>query len=128
MRRLVWALLAVVVAGALWYGTTDRDERTASERADDIAADLRCPFCRSESVRDSQADVAQNMRAEIARRIADGESDDEIVDALVASYGETIVMTPSGSGTASLVWVLPVAALVGGLAALAFAFRRWRST
>jgi hypothetical protein len=37
-------------------------------------------------------------------------------------------MTPSGSGTASLVWVLPVAALVGGLAALAFAFRRWRST
>jgi cytochrome c-type biogenesis protein CcmH len=128
MRRLAWLGLAAVVVVALVIGTTDRKPATAEERARHIGNTVMCPACSGESVSNSQAPVAVNIRRQIAARVAAGETDQQIRDALANAYGERVIMTPPRSGIAGLVWVLPVAALVAALAGLALAFRRWRTT
>jgi cytochrome c-type biogenesis protein CcmH len=127
-RRLAgWLAMLVIVAGALVIGVTDADgPRTDGERARDLSASVACPTCDGQSVADSDSSAARNVRTFIERRIADGQTDDQIRDELAARYGEQILLTPGGSGLAGLVWVLPVAALVVALAGVALAFRRWR--
>jgi cytochrome c-type biogenesis protein CcmH/NrfF len=68
-----------------------------------------------------------NIRRQIAQRISQGRTDQEIRDELANAYGRQILMNPPRSGIAGLVWVLPVAGLVAALAGLAFTFRRWRT-
>jgi cytochrome c-type biogenesis protein CcmH len=77
-------------------------------------------------VADSDSDAANGIRTLIDERIAAGASDAEIRDELAAAYGERVLLTPGRSGVSSLVWTLPVVALVAAMAGLAFAFRRWR--
>ena len=125
MRRLAWLGLALVVAVALLIGVTDRDPATADERARRIGDSVMCPACSGETVSNSQAPVAVNIRRQIQARVAAGQTDQEISDALSAAYGERVIMNPPKSGVAGLVWVLPVAALVAAAAGLVVAFRRW---
>ena len=125
-RWVPWALLVVVVAGALAVGTTDRDVTTDAERVQNIAETVRCPTCRGQSVASSDAPAAANVRSDIERRVAEGESDDEIRAARAARFGDGIRLNPPRSGVAGLVWVLPVAALVAAGGGLVFAFRRWK--
>jgi cytochrome c-type biogenesis protein CcmH len=125
VRKLAWAALAAVVVVALVIGVTDRKPPTDVERARNIGHTVMCPACSGETVADSQAPVAVNIRKQIARKIAEGESDDQIRDDLAATYGDRIILNPPKSGIAGLVWVLPVAALVAAAAGLALAFRRW---
>jgi cytochrome c-type biogenesis protein CcmH len=127
MRRwLPWIALASVLAVGLALGAGDDEPRSRSERAEAITASVRCPTCRGQSVRNSDAPVAAAIRSEVDRRLADGQSDDEIRDYLVDRYGEAVLLKPPRSGVAGLVWVLPVAGLVAAVAVLALAFRRWR--
>jgi cytochrome c-type biogenesis protein CcmH len=126
MRKLAWLGLAAVVVVALVIGTTDRKPRTDAERARSIGNTIMCPACSGERVSDSQVPVAVNIRRQIASRVADGQSDQEIRDAMANAFGERVLMNPPRSGIAGLVWVLPVAALVAALAGLFVAFRRWR--
>lgn len=125
-RWVPWALLSVVVIAALVFGVRDRDPKTDAERAQAIAATVACPACSGQSVASSDAPAAANLRADIDRRVAAGESDDEIRAAYAARFGEEILLNPPRSGAAGLVWVLPVAGVVAGAAGLAVAFRRWR--
>jgi cytochrome c-type biogenesis protein CcmH/NrfF len=126
-KRVAWMALLVAVAVALYIGTTDRTAPSADERVRDIAATVACPACAGESAADSGATAAVFVRNEISRRVAAGESDDQIRAALAASYGDSILLTPPGTGAASLVWILPVAGLVAAFAGLGFTFRRWRA-
>jgi cytochrome c-type biogenesis protein CcmH len=126
MRRwFPWVLLVVVLAGALAIGGTGGGERTDEQRARDIAASVRCPTCRSQSVLESDTASAQAVRAEIDRRVAAGESDDQVRAYLASRYGGDIVLTPPAEGLAGLVWALPVAAVILAFGGLALAFRRW---
>lgn len=118
--------LAVVLL-ALVIGASASDEPSSdAERAQAIAGSVRCPTCAGQSVASSDAPAAGQIRAEIDRRVAAGESDEQIQASLVASYGDGILLNPPASGVAGLVWVLPVAGLVIALGALLLAFRRWR--
>ncbi len=126
-RRWSWcAIVALVLVALLRNGLDDGPARTPDERVRAIAATMKCPVCRSQSVADSDVAAAQAIRVEIARRIERGEDDDQIRDAIAATYGEDVQLTPSSSGFAGLVWVLPVVALIVAFAALAAAFTRWR--
>jgi cytochrome c-type biogenesis protein CcmH len=127
MRRLAWLGLAAVVLVALFIGVTDRQPATAEERARSIGDSVMCPACSGESVTNSQAPVAVNIRRQIKTRVDQGQSDQEIRDALANAYGKRVILNPPKSGIAGLVWVLPVAALVAAVAGLVVAFRRWGS-
>jgi cytochrome c-type biogenesis protein CcmH len=116
-----------VVVVALAVGSSRSDGPASDEeRVQQIAASVRCPTCRGQSVASSDAPAAEALRAEISRRVEAGEGDDEVRAALVAAYGDGILLNPPASGVAGLVWVLPVAGVVVALGALVLGFRRWR--
>jgi cytochrome c-type biogenesis protein CcmH/NrfF len=128
-RFLRWSWLiiaALVVVSLVRAGVSDGPARTAEEQVRDIASTIKCPTCRSQSVAGSDSAAARAIRTEIARRVSDGESADEIREAVAATYGEDVLLTPSSSGLEGVVWVLPVIALVLGLAGISAAFARWR--
>jgi cytochrome c-type biogenesis protein CcmH len=125
-KLLAWLVLALVVVGTLLVGGRRPSEPSVEARVEHLSEQIRCPICKGESVRDSQAPSAQQVKTQIQARVEAGESDADIRAALVGSYGEEILLNPPRSGIAGLVWVLPVAALVLAVAGLAVAFRRWR--
>jgi cytochrome c-type biogenesis protein CcmH len=127
-RWPAWLLMAVVLAAALTIGVTRAGgPRTNEERVEAIAKTIKCPVCRSESVFDSKADASQNIRDEIARQVAAGRTDDQIRAFVNARFQDQgLLLVPPKSGVDSLVWVLPVVALVLAAGGLAVAFRRWR--
>ena len=128
MRRwLPWLALAAVLAVALLVGAGRHGGRaTPAQRAHRIAGELRCPTCRSLSAAESDAKAAKAVRDEIGRRVRAGESDSQIRAYFVSRYGRDILLEPEGTGVAAIVWVLPVAAVVCGIAGLALYFRRRR--
>lgn len=123
---LPWGALALVVVVLLGIGAKPRHPMSLDERADRVARTIKCPACTDESVATSDAPVSQAARKEIRRRLAAGDSPDRIRSHFVDLYGQSILLTPKRSGLDSLVWILPVVALVLGAAGLAFAFWRWR--
>ncbi len=123
----MWALLALVLTGALVAGRGDSGQQSDAQRAHGIATEIRCPTCRGLSAADSDAPAAQAIRDDILRRVQAGQTDGEIRGYLVSRYGTEILLRPERHGVASLVWVLPVIALLVAVAGMALAFRRWRS-
>ena len=126
-RALPWLLLGAVVVGVLaWAAWPSGEAPTVQERAHGLAAELRCPVCEALSVADSPSSTARAIRADLRRRIVAGESDEQIRQAYIDRYGESILLEPQGSGLGVIVWGLPAAALVLGAGGLALALRRWR--
>lgn len=128
MRRWApWLLMAVVVACSLIVAATgDRSPRSEADRIDAVSSEVRCPTCRGQSVRESNAPAAQAIRGEIARRVRAGEDDGAIRAYLVSRYGEQVLLNPPRSGVGALVWALPAAVLVIAAAAVTAAVVRWR--
>ena len=124
--RVSWLVLGFVVLGALVIGARDDGPTSREDQVQSIAQTIKCPECRGESVASSSARSAKAIKTDIAARLARGQSPDEIRDFYAGRYGESILLTPSGSGTASLVWIIPVVAIIVAVAGLAAAFVRWR--
>ncbi len=128
-NHLGWLVLIPVLLVALVIGAMgSRGPRTNTDRVNAIASEFKCPTCRSESVETSNAQTARIIRADIARRVEAGESDDEIRAFLISRYGEELLLTPASTGASSLVWILPVVVLVCAIAGLTVAFRRWHAS
>jgi cytochrome c-type biogenesis protein CcmH len=128
IRRFVpWAALAAVVAVTLavvlWPEGGDTSPRA---RARALAEELRCPECQGLAVADSVAPTARAMRADIRDRIAAGESDAEIRQAMIDRFGESVLLNPESDGIGLVVWALPVIAVVVGAGGLGLALWRWR--
>lgn len=119
-------MAALVIVG-LGRATFDGGPpRTREEQVRAIASTMKCPVCRSQSVADSDVGAARAIRVEIANQLDEGRSADQIRTSIADTYGSDVQLTPSASGFAGLVWILPVIALVAALAALSAAFARWR--
>lgn len=129
-RRLLWGALltAVVVALVVASGSGETPEERASQsdRVGRLSSQLRCPTCQGLSVADSPSSTARAIRDDVARRVAEGETDDEVKQAYVDRYGEWILLRPRSSGLGALLWALPGAALVAAVLGLGLTFRRWR--
>jgi cytochrome c-type biogenesis protein CcmH len=126
-----WIAMGLVVVAALVVGTLgSRGPSTSLEQVTDVAQTIRCPQCDGESVAQSDADISRQIRTDIAQRLQEGQTADQIRDYYGGKYGDSILVTPQSNGLVALVWVIPVAALVIALAGLTMAFRRWgeRST
>jgi cytochrome c-type biogenesis protein CcmH len=115
-------MVAVVLVILLWPG----GRPTMVERAQSLESELKCPECQGLSVADSQAPTSRAIRADIAKRIARGESDEHIRQAYIDRYGDSILLAPRSSGISLLVWVLPVLALSLGVTGIGFALARSR--
>jgi cytochrome c-type biogenesis protein CcmH len=115
-------VVLVLALGAGSFGS--RGPVTDDDRSLALARVVQCPKCTGETVAESNAPAAQQVRVEIDAQVRAGRSDEQILDAIDDKY-PGVVLTPPSSGLAGIVWVLPVVALVVALAGLAVAFRRW---
>jgi len=123
-----WVLLLLVVAGFLAFGSTrDAGARTPEERVEEISKQLACPVCNGETVYESRNTSSTSIRAEIKAQVTSTDAtDDEIIAYIVQQFGADTQLLPKASGFESLVWVLPLVALVCAGVGLFFAFRRWQ--
>ncbi len=117
--------MAAVAGLLLTFGVIDNDmPQTQGERAASIARTVRCPQCDGETVAESNAPIAIEIRAEINMRVSRGETDDQIRSFLSGLYGRDILLTPPGEGAGSSVWIIPVVGVTLAAGVLALIF--WR--
>jgi cytochrome c-type biogenesis protein CcmH len=83
-------------------------------RARDLSRELRCMVCQNQSIDDSEAPLARDLRLLVRERIAAGDSDAQVMDFLVARYGEFVLLKPRLKSHTLLLWLLPPLALAGG--------------
>jgi cytochrome c-type biogenesis protein CcmH len=95
-------------------------------RARDLSRELRCMVCQNQSIDDSDAPLARDLRLLVRERIAAGDSNNQVIDFLVARYGEFVLLKPRLNLNTLLLWLLPPLALAGGGAALWVLSRRRR--
>jgi cytochrome c-type biogenesis protein CcmH len=96
----------------------------APPNAADLETEIVCPVCET-TLDQSNAPIAERMKAFIRLRIAAGDSEAEIKDALVAEFGPEVLAEPPGGGFGLLAWLVPLAALAGGVATVVILVRRW---
>jgi len=99
-------------------------DRAKEARARDLSRELRCMVCQNQSIDDSDAPLARDLRLLVRERIAGGDSDSQVIDFLVARYGEFVLLKPRFTLHTLLLWLLPPLALIGGGLALWFYSRR----
>ena len=98
-------------------------------RARELSRELRCMVCQNQSIDDSDAPLARDLRLLVRERIASGDSDSQVIDFLVARYGEFVLLKPRFNPHTVLLWLLPPLALMGGGIALwVYSRRRERAT
>lgn len=87
-------------------------------RARELSKELRCMVCQNQSIDDSDAPLAKDLRILVRERIAAGDSNSQVIDFLVARYGEFVLLNPRFKLHTLLLWLLPPVALLGGGLAL----------
>jgi cytochrome c-type biogenesis protein CcmH len=128
------ALMALVPAGLVLTASpalaVQPDEVLADPaleaRARAISRDLRCPVCQGEAIDDSNAPISRDLRLLVRERLVAGDNDTEVVDYIVARYGEFVLFNPRASGSGLILWLAGPAMLLAG-GALAFAVTRRRA-
>ncbi len=127
MRTLLASLaLLVWLSPALAVKPEEQLADPALEtRAREISAGIRCLVCQNQSIDDSDASLAQDLRRLVRERVKAGDSDQAVRDFLVARYGEFVLLKPSFNARNLVLWGLPLAALlIGGVAAFRLFGRR----
>ncbi len=120
---LVLALVTPAAARAAEAVPTEMDPVKAA-RAVKLAEKLRCLVCQNQSIADSNAELANDLRGQIREQIAAGKSDDEIVSYMVNRYGDFVLYQPPLKATTLLLWAGPALLLVAGALVLARSLRR----
>ncbi len=129
MRRALQALLSLLLILAAPAGAVLPDEilgdPVLETRARDISQNLRCLVCQNQSIDDSNADLARDLRILVRERLTAGDSDSEVVTYVVNRYGDFVLLKPPFKGTTYVLWFGPaIIALLGLIAVLVFYRRR----
>ena len=116
LRSVLAALLLVLAstAGAV-IETYEFSNPQLEERYQELSGELRCPKCQNQNIADSNAPIAQDLRGLLYQQLEAGASDEEILDYMVARYGEFVRYRPRFSGATTLLWLAPLLLLVGGV-------------
>jgi cytochrome c-type biogenesis protein CcmH len=126
MRALALIILLAALAGPALAVTPDEvmKDPALEARARHLSQELRCMVCQNQSIDDSDAPLAHDLRVLVRERLAKGDSDRQVLDYLVARYGDFVLLKPPLQFDTLLLWGLPPAALLAGLATLMIMARR----
>lgn len=117
MRTLLAAVLGLTVMAAAWASPGPEEMMTdpvLETRARGLYAQLRCVICQSQSINDSDAHLAVDMRAVVRERLLAGDTDREILDYMQARYGDYVLMMPPVQANTALLWLTPLFVLLAG--------------
>ncbi|MEW9920671.1 cytochrome c-type biogenesis protein CcmH [Marimonas sp. MJW-29] len=104
MKRLL--LILILLAAPVWAVQPDEilDDPVLEDRAREISKGLRCLVCRNESIDESNASLARDLRLLVRERLVAGDTDEEAVEFIVDRYGEYVLLTPTATGANWLLW------------------------
>lgn len=132
MKRFLVLICAAWLANGILANAVAREaaplaaDEAVEKRMVAISEELRCLVCQNESLAGSHADLANDLRREIRQMIRDGKTDQEILDFMVARYGDFVRYRPPVKPTTWLLWGGPFVLLAGGVIALVLFLRRQR--
>ncbi len=127
MRRLLLAFALLLMAAPAFAVNPDEvlADPALEARARALSAELRCMVCQNQSIDDSNADLAKDLRLLVRERISDGDSDEAVLNYIVSRYGEFVLLKPRIGMKTVLLWGAPVLLVtLGGLSLLVFARKR----
>ena len=131
MRRALLGILVLMMA-ANAASAVQPDEIMSDPvkeaRARDLSRELRCMVCQNQSIDDSDAPLAKDLRILVRERIAAGDSNAQVIDFIVARYGEFVLLKPRLNAHTWILWLLPPLVLAGGGIALWMQARRRRKS
>ncbi|MBN9603548.1 MAG: cytochrome c-type biogenesis protein CcmH [Afipia felis] len=133
MRRLAAIVALVLMAGLPSVLHAVQPDEVMSNpaqeaRARTLSRELRCMVCQNQSIDDSEAPLARDLRLLVRERIAAGDSDRQVLDFLVARYGEFVLLKPPLKEHTLILWLLTPVVLIGGGAGLwLYNRKRWAS-
>ncbi len=128
MRAGSWLFLVLLLAplGEILPAQSPQPRDSALEaRVRALSSELRCPVCQGESIQDSPAALAVEMKAVVREQLAAGRTPDDVKAYFVDKYGEWILLRPRATGWNILVYAMPLLALLIGVAVIVRATRRW---
>ena len=116
MRKLVACAMLVLLASSALAIDVDKafDDPELQARYEHIIEEVRCLKCQNQSIKDSNAFLAGDLRREIRRMLSEGKTDEEIYDFLVTRYGEFALYRPRMSGKTLVLWIAPIVLLLAG--------------
>ena len=126
MKRLI--LILALVASPLFAVQPDEvlDDPVLEQRARDLSTGLRCLVCRNESIDESNAELARDLRLLLRERLVAGDTDQEAIAFIVDRYGEYVLLKPTTTGSNLMLWLAgPIMLLIA--AAMGWSFLRKRS-
>jgi cytochrome c-type biogenesis protein CcmH len=129
---MVWSFRFLLVVAALLGATPSHavqvdeilPDPVLEARAREISHDLRCMVCQNQSIDDSEAPLARDLRLLVRERLKAGDSDTQVVDFMVARYGEFVLLKPRVSWHTAILWAAPLTILIIGLFAIGFSVLR----
>jgi cytochrome c-type biogenesis protein CcmH len=123
-----WVFLCLLLALPAWGAVGDPNERLpdpAKEAlAREIGRELRCLVCQNQSIEDSDAQLARDLRRLVRERVAAGEDQAAVIRFVHQRYGDFVLLRPPVTAATMLLWATPVLALGGGIAVIMFRRRR----
>ena len=126
MRRAFFAALLLAIAGAAFGQASElaKPDPAVEERLKLLAEELRCLVCQNQTIADSNAPLALDLRNQIREQIKAGRDDSQIRAYMVERYGDFVLYRPPFKATTSLLWLGPVLLVVVGAIAFALIVRR----
>jgi cytochrome c-type biogenesis protein CcmH len=130
MTALRILLIAISLAGSVPALAVQPDEILSDlkleSRARALSRELRCMVCQNQSIDDSDAPLARDLRVLVRERLTAGDSDIQVIDFLVTRYGEFVLLKPTLSWHNAILWLAPIGALIAGCLAFVISQRRRR--
>ena len=124
---LVAAVLAVAMARAAEEAPTVAEDPALEKRVNEIGLELRCLVCQNQTIADSHAGLAVDLKNQIREQLKAGKTDRQILDFMVERYGDFVLYKPPVKATTILLWVGPFALMAIGLGVAVLIVRRRRS-
>lgn len=121
----LFLFLSLLACANCWavIETYEFSDELLESRYQELSAELRCPKCQNQNIADSNAPIAQDLRKLLYQQLEEGASDDEILDHMVARYGEFVRYRPRFSGATAILWLAPLLLLGAGIVVLLLTLR-----
>ena len=131
MKRWLAAVVFGLTLTGIAHAAIDTYEFASDaerERFRELTKELRCPKCQNQDIADSNAPIATDLRREIFRMLGEGKDNQQILDFMVARYGDFVLYKPALTSKTAVLWFGPLALLVGGLVVIGVIVGRRRRT
>jgi cytochrome c-type biogenesis protein CcmH len=126
LRTFFLGVVILSMAGWVWAQEAQpaSADPVLEKRVMTIAAELRCLVCQNQTIADSSAGLAVDLRNQVREMLRQGQSEREIIDYMTARYGDFVLYRPPVKGSTMILWFGPIVLLLGGALALFFILRR----